>query len=96
MCAARGLQGRFVGEAMPSEHLRRECLLQPEPHSRLLPAPGIECRSLAVNMRSARPWGGLPAAPCLLHGVKVSQSHPGPGLSFPEGKLLLSVRLVPC
>lgn len=55
MCAARGLQGRFVGEAMPSEHLRREYLLQPEPHSRLLPAAGIECRSLAVNMRSARP-----------------------------------------
>lgn len=44
MFAARGLQGRFVGEAIPSEHLRGVYLLQPEPHSHLLPAAGTELR----------------------------------------------------
>ena len=53
VCAAGGLQGRFVGEAMSSEHLRREYLLQPEPHSRLLPATGTECVFLAESTLTA-------------------------------------------
>ena len=69
---------------MPSEHLRSVYLLQPEPCSGL---------PLTVNTPTEE---SLPAAPCLLHGVKVSQSHPVPGLSVPREKLLLSVILAPC
>lgn len=69
MCSPEGCRGRFVGEACPLSTQR--IFAQPEPHSRLLPGAGIEVQVPGCeHAQRPAPEEALPAAPCLLHGVR--------------------------